>query len=487
MKRFNIIVAYNESKGIGYKNELPWPKITKDMSRFANITSTTQNKEKINAVIMGKNTWDSIPKMFRPLKNRLNIILSSNPKIKEEEINNNAVQTYNSFEAAHEKISQNPYIESIFVIGGEQVYSNTINSKYVDKVYITELQYDCVVDKYFPKFDESNKFTMITSESAVDKNTNIGMTFKTFQNIQDINSDEYQYIDLVDGIITQATSEHKNGRNGGVLSTFSVNHTFDLQKGFPLLTTKKMYFKGIYEELWFFINGFTDSTILKDKGNNIWNGNTTREFLDSRKLYDRKVGDMGPMYGFNWRHFGATYSGCNTDYTGQGYDQLYALIDGLTNDPHSRRHLLTTYDPSKVDESVLAPCHGISTQFYIRDNKYLDCKMNQRSADIGLGYPYNIASYALFTHIICHVTGYLPGKLHMSLGDAHIYDTHVEQLKIQIKRSPLLFPQLMIDKDFDAVNSTVTDKLKFMESFLLDNIKMVGYASHPMIRMEMSA
>jgi thymidylate synthase len=235
----------------------------------------------------------------------------------------------------------------------------------------------------------------------------------------------------------------------------------------------------------FFINGHTNSKLLEKKNVNIWKDNTTRDFLDNRGLHHYVVGDMGPMYGYNWRHFGSKYNGCINKNNG-GYDQLYNLIEGLINDPNSRRHLLTTYDPSTVTESVLAPCHGITIQFNVRNNKYLDCKMYQRSADIGLGYPYNIASYGLFVHIICHVTGYNVGNLIMTLGDAHIYEQHIEQLKKQTLREPLLFPQLVITKEFD-VKSNVQNKVNFMENLLFSDIKLVDYNCYPLIKMDMIA
>lgn len=483
MKKFNIIVAYSKNKGIGYNNTLPWPKIKKDMSRFVNITTNTSNKEKINAVIMGRKTWDSIPDKFRPFKNRLNIIISGNPLIKEYEKKHNTVKVFDSFESAHKYTSFDNNIETIYAIGGEQLYGSTINNNNLDKIIVTELDLDCKADKFFPDFDQ-HKFSVIEDEQFTENNIN--MRFKTFKNQQNILSEEYQYINLINDILING--EEKSTRNALVKSVFGVTHVFDLQKGFPLLTTKKVSLDNILKELTFFIRGDTDSKILESQGVGIWKGNTSRDFLDGKGMTDREEGDMGPMYGSQWRHFGATYINCKTDYTNQGTDQLYNLITSLVNDPNSRRHLLTTYDPSKVDQAVLAPCHGLTIQFNVREGKYLDCQMYQRSVDVGLGYPYNIASYALFVHIICHVIGgYIPGKLIMVLGDTHIYSQHYEQLKQQTIRSPLFFPKLEIIKDFDAENSSVGDKIKFMETLTSDGIKLVGYTSYPVIRMQMIA
>ena len=485
MKKFNIIVAYDKNRGIGYKNDLPWPKLKKDMARFVKVTTETSNKNKINAVIMGRNTWDSIPVKFRPFKNRLNIILSNNPKIKEYETND-MIKVFNSFELAHKYADMDNNIENIFVIGGDQVYNNVINNNNINKIFATEIDLECTCDKFFPNID-SNKYTIIENSNIEDVNET-KMIFKTFVNNDNLDnfSEEYQYINLIKDIIING--EKKDGRNGITYSMFGPQHSFDLQKGFPLLTTKKMFFKGIIEELIFFINGFTDSNILREKGVNIWTPNTTREFLDNRGMFDKKIGDMGPMYGWNWRHFGAQYNGCDSEkYKNQGYDQLYYLIDGLINDPHGRRHLLTTYDPSKVNQSVLAPCHGLIVQFNVRNKEYLDCKMYQRSVDVGLGYPFNIASYALFVHIICYVTGYKPGKLVMTLGDTHIYEQHIDQLKMQIDRIPLKFPKLEINKEFNVKETCINDKLKFMEELIYDDIKLIDYMSYPLIKMDMVA
>jgi dihydrofolate reductase / thymidylate synthase len=476
MKKINIIVAYNTNRGIGYNNKLPWPKSEIDMKRFINITTTTINNNATNAVIMGRKTWDSIPDNYKPLKNRLNIVLSSN------KLNcvNNEIMVFNSFESAHKYTSYNEKIESIYVIGGQAIYDYVLTnySKYIDHIYVTEFASTDNIDKYFPELD-LYKYILVDNV-AVNNNTII---FKTYKNIQYIDSPEYQYINLVNDIITNG--ELKYGRNGKTYSLFGPQHIFNLEKGFPLLTTKKMFFRGIFEELIFFINGHTNSKLLEKKNVNIWKDNTTRDFLDNRGLHHYVVGDMGPMYGYNWRHFGSKYNGCINKNNG-GYDQLYNLIEGLINDPNSRRHLLTTYDPSTVTESVLAPCHGITIQFNVRNNKYLDCKMYQRSADIGLGYPYNIASYGLFVHIICHVTGYNVGNLIMTLGDAHIYEQHIEQLKKQTLREPLLFPQLVITKEFD-VKSNVQNKVNFMENLLFSDIKLVDYNCYPLIKMDMIA
>ena len=250
-----------------------------------------------------------------------------------------------------------------------------------------------------------------------------------------------------------------------------------------LRLSKKMFFNGIVEELLFFLRGQTNSKILEEKGVNIWKDNTTKEFLQNRKLPYRE-GDMGPMYGYNWRHFGHPYSNSVEDYSNKGYDQLYHLIQSLKNDKHSRRHLLTTYDPSIISESVLAPCHGIVSQFYISSingKEYLHCKMYQRSVDVALGYPFNIASYALLIHILCYITGYKPGKLIMTLGDTHIYESHIPMLQKQIERVPLQQPALNINSVYNKHLSPIENIERLCSNdFILDD-----YYSYSSIKMKM--
>jgi thymidylate synthase len=299
--------------------------------------------------------------------------------------------------------------------------------------------------------------------------------------------EEYQYLNLVTEVLEQPPHE---GRNGPVRSLFGPQHTFDLQNGFPLLTTKKMYTRAIIEELLFFLKGKTQTKELEEKKIYIWSENTSRKFLNSRGL-NYSEGEMGPMYGYNWRHFGSSF----LQNKNEGVDQLKNLIDGLINDPYSRRHLLTTYDPSSVDECVLAPCHGLITQFYVSSyfshpfllkakkeeaKKELHCKTYQRSADLALGYPFNITSYALLLKIIAKACGYKAGKLIITLGDVHIYEEHVEGLQEQLKRECFPFPKLKIAKKKET-------GLEFIESLTYEDFKVINYQSHSFIKFLMKA
>ncbi|KAJ3273574.1 Thymidylate synthase [Terramyces sp. JEL0728] len=296
-------------------------------------------------------------------------------------------------------------------------------------------------------------------------------------------SDEQQYISLIENILSKG--ERRGDRTGtGTISTFApTNLRFDLSS-FPLLTTKRVYLRPIFEELMFFIRGQTDATILSEKGVKIWDKNGSREFLDSRGLNYRE-GDLGPVYGFQWRHFGAEYKGCEHDYTGQGQDQLRQIINSLLNNPTDRRMVMSAWNPSDLDKMALPPCH-MFCQFYVSNEKRLSCQLYQRSCDVGLGVPFNIASYALMTMMIAHALGIECGEFVHCMGDAHIYLNHVDQLAEQTKRELRPFPTLKIKKEVLADRS-VDSVLAYLESFCFEDFELVGYTPHAKIAMEMSA
>ena len=276
------------------------------------------------------------------------------------------------------------------------------------------------------------------------------------------------------------------GRNGITLCKFGEMLKFDLER-FPLLTTKKIFFKGIFEELMFFIKGQTNSKNLSDKGVKIWEKNTTKEFIKSCNLNYEEY-DMGPMYGFQLRHFNSPYVDMNSNYDGKGFDQLKYVIKELKENPSSRRIIMTTYNPAFANQGVLFPCHGIAIQFnseIIKDNVYkLHISQNQRSCDYFLGVPFNIASYALLNYMICHILNndntcnnkYIPGTLTMFLGDYHLYKDHISQARRQVLRTPSKFPELKINRS-----------VKDIEDFKFEDIEIIEYDPYPGIVAEMIA
>jgi len=286
--------------------------------------------------------------------------------------------------------------------------------------------------------------------------------------------DEHAYLETLRDVLENGSV--RPDRTGvGTVSLFARQMRFDISSSVPILTTKRMPFKMIIRELLWFLRGETDSKVLERQGVSIWQGNTTREFLDARGLSTYTEGDIGPMYGYQWRHYGCPYEGCDADYTGKGFDQLTRLIDGLKTDPFSRRHMLTTYNPEAVDASVLAPCHGIVAQFYVNQSTAsnpklrLSCHVYNRSQDMFLGVPFNIASYAVMTYIIAKKCDMDPYELIVSTGDTHIYSTHIEQVKEQLKRHPFAFPKL-------SINENVATK-SFKELDVSD-FELIGYQHH---------
>jgi thymidylate synthase len=208
----------------------------------------------------------------------------------------------------------------------------------------------------------------------------------------------------------------------------------------------------------------------------IWDGNGSRAFLDSLGFTDRDEGDLGPVYGFQWRHFGAEYHGKDADYAGAGVDQISQVICKIRDSPHDRRIILSAWNPAAIPLMALPPCHVLA-QFYVdTDANTLSCQMYQRSADMGLGVPFNIASYALLTCLLAHVTGRKPGEFVHVIGDAHVYRNHVDALRTQLARTPRLFPTLRI---------RATDK-RDIEAFTVDDFEIVDYNPHPKISMEMA-
>ena len=261
-----------------------------------------------------------------------------------------------------------------------------------------------------------------------------------------------QYLDLLDHVLKTGTE--KSDRTGtGTLSVFGYQMRFNLNDGFPLLTTKKLHLKSILHELLWFISGDTNIKYLNDNGVRIWN-----EWADEN-------GNLGPVYGYQWRSWPAD--------GGRKIDQLLNVIRSIKKSPDSRRHIVSAWNVGELDKMALPPCH-IMFQFYVADGR-LSCQLYQRSADIFLGVPFNIASYALLTHMVAQATGLLPGDFVHTLGDAHIYLNHTEQVKLQLSREPFKLPGI-------TINPSVNDILKFR----YDDFSLTDYIAHPNIKGDIS-
>nr|QQV29283.1 thymidylate synthase [Kaumoebavirus] len=257
---------------------------------------------------------------------------------------------------------------------------------------------------------------------------------------------ESQYLELVEKILKEGQKIDDDRTGVGTYSLFRpMELRHDMRKGFPLFTTRKMFFRGIVEEMIWFMNGCTDSKVLAAKGVKIWEANSTRAELDKRGLTGYKEGDIGPTYGFNFRSYGATYLGCQYDYEGLGFDQVAQVVRTLREFPSGRRHVIDLWDPNVMGKVTLPPC-AMYYQFYVRDGRYLDCHHMIRSSDVVLGLPWNIASAALLLTLIGGEVGLEPGILTVGLGDAHIYQNHLDGIRGFIDRAPKKLPRLKVVK-----------------------------------------
>ncbi len=286
---------------------------------------------------------------------------------------------------------------------------------------------------------------------------------------------DLQYHNLIRNVI--GNGELKKTRNGATVSLFGQQMIFGLQNNYiPLLTTKKMAWKTCIRELLWFISGDTDNQTLIDQNVKIWNGNASEEFKKSRGLNYKNKGDLGPIYGHQWRHFNAQYKDCKSDYTNQGIDQLQNIINSLNDseEKFSRRLLMSAWNPCQLQEMALPPCH-VLTQFHVNKKNELSCMLYQRSGDVGLGIPFNMASYGILTCLLAEHTGLLPGKLIHNIGDAHIYENHIPELKDQIKRTPYPSPLLTIEKK------------DIIDDYNLIDFRVNNYKYHPPIYMPMIA
>jgi thymidylate synthase len=318
-------------------------------------------------------------------------------------------------------------------------------------------------------FDFNNDSTNDSKKDIQNVSDNI------FNNIKLRSHEEYQYLNLIENILENGTWEE--GRNGKTKAIFGASMRFSLQNGqIPILTTKKTAWKTCLKELLWFIRGKTNNNLLKAQGVHIWDGNSTREYLNSRGLHHYEVDELGPIYGHQWRHFNAKWEG-DEDYTGDGVDQLQQIIDAL-KDPKqrtSRRLVMTAWNPCQLNEMALPPCH-ILCQFNVHDGNKLSCAMFQRSNDEACGTSFNIASYSFLTHLLAKHCGLEAYEFVYFKGNCHIYEEHIDGLKLQITRGPYPFPTVSIKQIRVNINDYQVD------DFILEN-----YQHHEPIKFQMVA
>ena len=438
---FSAIVCVDSKMGISKDGTIPWY-ISEDLKFFK---SKTMGK----TVFMGRKTFESLPCKL----NGRNVIVMT----KTQPLTDDFLKKHN---------------EAI-IAGGEEIYN--FFQYLFDKIYITVIEKDYKCDKFFPKIPQYFKLVEF-SERKYNEKEDVYYRFLTYkkQYINDMYS-EVQYINLCNKILEEGVT--KQDRTGtGTVSSFGNKIEFNINDGFvPMMTTKRLAWKSCINELLWFLRGSTNVKELQDVKCNIWNGNTSKEYKESVGLGHLLPEDCGKIYGFNWRHFGAEYKDCYTDYTGKGFDQIEYLVNELKNNPNSRRLLLNSWDPTSMKEGILPPCH-MAAQFYVDGDK-LSCQMYQRSADVFLGVPFNIFSYTVLTYILAMKTGLKPHKLIMVFGDTHIYNDHIEQVKIQVERNILTKPLLKLS---DSI------KNKDWKDITINDFEVIGYFSHPSIKANMS-
>jgi thymidylate synthase len=279
------------------------------------------------------------------------------------------------------------------------------------------------------------------------------------------NNDEINYLEFLN--LVKNTGIKKNTRNGITYSHFAHLLKFDISDKFPLLTTKKMFFKGIVEELLWFLRGSVNSKELEAKGVNIWKGNSSRDFLDANGFFNYDEGYLGPIYGYQWRSFNGKI------------DQLKYLLEEIQLE-NSRRILINAWNPCQLHEQALPPCHILYNFF--KNNDEISCMMYMRSSDLFLGLPFNIASTALLTNIIAKVSGFKVKDIAISICDCHIYDEHIEPLNIQLERTPYEFPSIHIKKEIDINNLSIEEKIKWIEELKFEDFELINYNYYPTIK-----
>jgi thymidylate synthase len=523
---YSIIVAYSFPEyGIGFKGNLPWH-ISDDLKRFRKLT---ENK----IVVMGRKTWDSLPERFKPLQNRHNIIITKEPNKPEylELVNKyndiNSKVLFTNWDNLNGVLQNNfnSHNEIVFIGGGE-IYKKALEDYKITTLYITEVYKNTKkvmeeFDTFFPSIKEIRQLCDYdinyanfkirlkleycdVSEINKDERSGLYYRYYTLTNIKywdleeqneemlktyiDIKrtynsvyvSQEDQYLKIMRDILERGIE--RDDRTGtGTLSLFGTQQRYDLSKGeFPISTTKRIFFRAVFEELALYLSGKTDNGILQEKGIHIWDGNTSREFLDGRGLTDYPEGDMGETYGFNFRHFGGKYETCKTEYPPglNGFDQVENLLNLIRTDPTSRRMLINLWNPATLHKAALPSCL-MMYQFYVNTHsKKLNCQIYLRSSDYFLANNWNTCTGALLVHMICNLEDIdlTPGELIVITGDTHLYKNHLEQVNKNLERQCYPAPKLIF----------TSGTKKDLRDYKFEDLQLIGYHCGPSIKADMA-
>jgi thymidylate synthase len=486
----NLIASvcnYKNKLAIGSNGKLLFH-FREDIQFFKNITTNSlgDKSDCPNIVLMGRKTYESLPNGKLP--NRINFVLTNNKKlhtflhIPSKDLDINRIY-YTDLDGFCKFYDNNGRIPKIFVIGGENVYNAFLHENAyfrTNKLYITHVERN---DGKMIKFDKDNEPDTFMSHFSdgykltgySEQYTNGEYKARTLYYTDGLNktSEEHKYLDLMKKILKDGNV--RTDRTGtGTISLFGTSLRFDISSSIPLLTTKQVPFKMVIRELLWIMQGHTDAKILQRQGVHIWDGNTSREFLDSRGLQHYPEGVLGAGYGWQLRHHGAKYNSDFAEITPTykpygGFDQLQYVEDLLKNDPFSRRIMFSYWNPSDFDKMALVPCHT-HCQFYVTEingQRYLSCQYAMRSNDAFLACgSWNLMFYTVLTYILAKRHNMLPKEIIYTCGDCHIYNNHIEQVKEQLTRTPRPSPKLNLD-------GSLIDKK--WEEMSVDDFDLIGY------------
>lgn len=466
-----LILAVTKNGGIAKEGKIPW-QIKEELAFFRRMTYG-------HTVIMGRKTYESIGK---PLPGRHNIIVGTGHS------------TFHN--AVREGLKLEKEGKTVWIIGGSAIAEEF--QSYISEAFLSVVEgnHDCdlfapqyildsitTINRLFnTKIPLEEKKKMIAEDMCAPRIYAINNDYTVYQCFYTENKEERRFQELIQTIIDEGV-EHGDRTGVGTISIFGHQLQFSLENGnFPISTLRRSFFKGIFEELMWFFRGQTDSQILSDKGIKIWEGNSTREALDKIGLTHLQPGDCGAVYGFQWRHWGAKYVDCKTDYTGQGIDQLSNLITEIKKNPFSRRLLLSGWNVGDLGNMCLPPCHTFY-QFEVSPaedggKNYLSCHYYQRSSDVLLAGHWNITSASLFTILLAHYCELRPKKLVVSYGNAHIYNNHRHTVAEHLQRYPFEYPTLEVNPVSNREN---------LWDYQFEDVKISGYISHPAISLDMNA
>lgn len=532
---FHMVVAHSYPEfGIGKDGALPWS-FKRELAHFKKVTTKQwdfhyEAGEARNIVIFGRKTWDSISDAGKKsiLKDRMAVIITSNPSMIDENyndtfVNGDDLQEYKYYTSWDElpvmlmMLKASDASRHVFFAGGQSIYELALNDYPVECVHITEVYLNKKkrmgdFDVYFPKYDPHK--WLITSHCHINPdafynlavyecspfinevNIATGKTglyrHKTYcsalfarehKGIFDtpwVSEEKKQYLSIMRKIMNKGID--RDDRTGtGTRSLFSSYQRYDLTDRFPMITTRRQWLKGIFEELKLYLSGKTDNALLQKKDIHIWDGNTSREFLDSRGLHRYPEGDMGETYGFNFRHIGGKYENCATDYEvgSHGYDQLANVLNLLKYNPTSRRIIINLWNPATLHNAALPSCL-MMYQFYVDTvNNKLNCQIYIRSSDYFLANNWNCCTGALLVHMLCALADipYKPGTITVITGDTHIYKTHFNQVAESLEREPVPFPKLEINSE---------KKYETLDDIEFDDLWLIGYTPQPSITAPMA-